>query len=133
MYVYWYVRSFVRLFTEMLNAKIWTYMHYTRTLYTSEVYTSKVEEEIDKHTHIRTYIHTRMHAFMHSYIHKYIHKYMVVVRLEISTPRYKIIVQVTLGEMKDQGVRSTSRCLWDPSTDNYASSSFKNVRTYVRM
>lgn len=43
-------------------------------------------------------------------------------------PRYKIIVQVVLGEMKNQGVRVASRCLWDTDTDNYASVSFKNVR-----
>ncbi|CAM9665951.1 unnamed protein product, partial [Laminaria digitata] len=40
--------------------------------------------------------------------------------------RYKIVVQVTIGEMKDQGVRVASRCLWDTATDNYASVNFKN-------
>lgn len=44
--------------------------------------------------------------------------------------RFKIIVQTTVGEMKDQGIRIASRCLWDPTTDNYASCSFKNVRIY---
>lgn len=43
-------------------------------------------------------------------------------------PRYKVVVQVTLGELKEQGIRVASRCLWDPSTDNYASAGFKNVR-----
>jgi hypothetical protein len=42
--------------------------------------------------------------------------------------RYKLIVQVVLGENRQQGVRVMSRCLWDPDTDNYASYSFKNVR-----
>jgi len=42
-------------------------------------------------------------------------------------PRYKIIVQGTLGQMKDQGVRVASRCLWDTSVDNYASTTFSNV------
>lgn len=42
-------------------------------------------------------------------------------------PRYKVVVQVTLGELKEQGIRVASRCLWDPSTDNYASAGFKNV------
>lgn len=46
---------------------------------------------------------------------------------DCNIPRYKIIVQVTTGELKDQGVRVASRCLWDTATDNYASSSFKNV------
>eukprot|EP00904_Undaria_pinnatifida_P013628 jgi/Undpi1/9396/HiC_scaffold_27.g11853.m1 len=44
----------------------------------------------------------------------------------LNVPRYKIVVQVTIGEMKDQGVRVASRCLWDTATDNYASVNFKN-------
>ena len=34
--------------------------------------------------------------------------------------------QVTLGQMKDQGVRVASRCLWDTATDNYASVEYSN-------
>ena len=41
--------------------------------------------------------------------------------------RYKIIVQTTIGENKQQGVLITSRCLWEQVYDNYASYSFKNV------
>lgn len=33
--------------------------------------------------------------------------------------RYKIVVQMTIGQMEDQGVRVVSRCLWDTATDNY--------------
>eukprot|EP00588_Corethron_pennatum_P013766 CAMPEP_0194271588 /NCGR_PEP_ID=MMETSP0169-20130528/5334_1 /TAXON_ID=218684 /ORGANISM="Corethron pennatum, Strain L29A3" /LENGTH=148 /DNA_ID=CAMNT_0039013967 /DNA_START=79 /DNA_END=525 /DNA_ORIENTATION=- len=40
--------------------------------------------------------------------------------------RYKIVVQLTMGQRKDQGVRIASRCLWDTTTDNYASASFQN-------
>ena len=47
-------------------------------------------------------------------------------RKELNLPRYKIIVQVTVGQRKDQGVRITSRCLWDTSTDQYASASYQN-------
>ncbi|CAM9277509.1 unnamed protein product, partial [Choristocarpus tenellus] len=39
--------------------------------------------------------------------------------------RYKIVVQVTIGQMKNQGVRVASRCLWDTSTDNHASVHYK--------
>ena len=46
------------------------------------------------------------------------------VKEECNMPRYKIVVQVVIGEMKDQGVRVASRCLWDANTDNYASASF---------
>uniref|UniRef100_A0A7S3HL07 Dynein light chain n=1 Tax=Spumella elongata TaxID=89044 RepID=A0A7S3HL07_9STRA len=40
--------------------------------------------------------------------------------------RYKVVVQTTIGQMRDQGIRIASRCLWDPTTDNYASCSFSN-------
>ena len=42
-------------------------------------------------------------------------------------PRYKFIVQVVITSSTGQGIRVASRFLWDPSTDNYASASFKNV------
>lgn len=45
---------------------------------------------------------------------------------KLNLPRYKLAVQVTIGQMKDQGASITSRCMWEPSTDNYASASFKN-------
>ena len=45
----------------------------------------------------------------------------------LSIPRYKTVVQVTVGQMKDQGVRVASRCLWDTATDNYASYSYQNA------
>ncbi len=50
---------------------------------------------------------------------------------ELNIPRYKIVVQVTIGEVKSQGVRVASRCLWDTESDNYASYSFKNVRVHA--
>ncbi len=50
------------------------------------------------------------------------------VKQEMAIPRYKIVVQVTLGEMRNQGIRVASKCLWDADSDNYASYSFQNVR-----
>ena len=47
--------------------------------------------------------------------------------------RYKIIVQCTVGENKQQGVLITSRCLWEPNTDNYASASFKNDQVWANV
>lgn len=41
--------------------------------------------------------------------------------------RYKVVVQTTIGQLKDQGIRVGSRCLWDSTTDNYASCYFSNV------
>lgn len=45
---------------------------------------------------------------------------------KLHVPRYKIIVQTTIGQCNDQGVRVASRCLWNTDTDNYASTSFIN-------
>ena len=47
--------------------------------------------------------------------------------------RYKIIVQCTIGENKQQGVLITSRCLWEPNTDNYAAASFKNDQVWANV
>mmetsp|Transcript_71787 Transcript_71787/g.83450 ORF Transcript_71787/g.83450 Transcript_71787/m.83450 type:complete len:138 (-) Transcript_71787:151-564(-) len=35
----------------------------------------------------------------------------------LNLPRYKYIVQVTIGEQKGQGVRVGSKCFWDFDTD----------------
>ncbi|KAJ3362998.1 hypothetical protein HDU91_003172 [Kappamyces sp. JEL0680] len=40
--------------------------------------------------------------------------------------RYKIVVQVDLGEFKGQGIKVASRSVWDTTTDTWASGSFKN-------
>jgi hypothetical protein len=41
-------------------------------------------------------------------------------------PRYKLGVQVLLGELKGQGLRLASKSLWDPKLDNWASYTFTN-------
>ncbi len=46
----------------------------------------------------------------------------------LAYPRYKVVVQVILGQSKHQGVKIASRCLWDTDTDNYASATLVNVR-----
>ena len=40
--------------------------------------------------------------------------------------RHKLMVHVTLGELKGQAFTQSSRCLWDTATDGWASESFKN-------
>ncbi|XP_054913401.1 dynein light chain Tctex-type protein 2B isoform X2 [Poeciliopsis prolifica] len=40
--------------------------------------------------------------------------------------RYKIVVQVLIGEQRGQGVKMCARCLWDADTDNYAEDVFMN-------
>merc|ERR1712066_1175722 len=45
---------------------------------------------------------------------------------ELNIPRYKIIVQVVIGEQASQGLRVASKCLWDVTSDNWASYTFQN-------
>ena len=51
--------------------------------------------------------------------------------LELGYDRYKIVVQVDIGEFKGQGIKLASRCVWDTTTDTWASGSFKNVRLSI--
>ena len=44
--------------------------------------------------------------------------------------RYKLVVQVCVGQKKGQAMRFASRCLWDTSCDNYASEFFENKTLY---
>jgi hypothetical protein len=47
--------------------------------------------------------------------------------LALDYERYKIVVEVELGEFKGQGIKVGSRALWDVTTDTFASGSFRNV------
>ena len=40
--------------------------------------------------------------------------------------RYKFVVQVIIGERREQGIRVGSRCFWDSNTDNQASETYTN-------
>lgn len=40
--------------------------------------------------------------------------------------RYKYIVQVLIGERREQGMHFGTRCFWDSNTDNQASENFTN-------
>ncbi|CAB1424467.1 unnamed protein product [Pleuronectes platessa] len=40
--------------------------------------------------------------------------------------RYKLVVQVVIGEQRGQGVKMSSRCLWDADSDNYAEDVYLN-------
>jgi hypothetical protein len=42
-------------------------------------------------------------------------------------PRYKICVKVIIGELKGQGVKIASKCLWDPIFDNFANYQYSHV------
>jgi len=45
--------------------------------------------------------------------------------------RYKLVVDVTIGEYTGQGVRISSRAIWDTSTDSYASSTYRHGNVFV--
>merc|ERR1712072_450706 len=49
---------------------------------------------------------------------------------ELGYKRYKLITQVTLGEIKGQTLRIGSRCLWDLGTDNCASEVLQNNKSF---
>lgn len=44
--------------------------------------------------------------------------------------RYKIVVQVVIGEQRGEGVKVASRCFWDCDTDNYTQDVFMNDTLY---
>ena len=52
---------------------------------------------------------------------------------EIIFIRFKVVVQTVIGQMKDQGIRVASRCLWDTSTDNYACCEYRNQELFCNV
>lgn len=52
-------------------------------------------------------------------------------RPDLNIPRYKVVLQSVIGEVKGQGAYIASRCLWDTETDNYSSFSMKNVSRHA--
>ena len=44
--------------------------------------------------------------------------------------RYKLVVNVTVGQKKGQAMRFASRCLWDTSCDNLATEFYENKTLY---
>ncbi|XP_023283081.1 tctex1 domain-containing protein 1 [Seriola lalandi dorsalis] len=49
---------------------------------------------------------------------------------DLMIPRYKIVVLVHIGQLTGQSMQINSRCLWDASSDTFASYSFKNSSLY---
>ena len=48
------------------------------------------------------------------------------VKESLDIPRYKLVSFVMAGQLKDQGARVGSRCVWNAAFDHYATSSYKN-------
>ena len=49
---------------------------------------------------------------------------------ELNYSRYKIVVQVTVGQRLGQAMRVVSRALWNAKTDTFASVSYENQTMY---
>ena len=45
--------------------------------------------------------------------------------------RYKLICHVVLGELKSQGLTSSSRALWNDGVDNYACCHYQNDHLFA--
>ncbi|XP_062868399.1 dynein light chain Tctex-type protein 2B isoform X2 [Trichomycterus rosablanca] len=45
---------------------------------------------------------------------------------ELGFERYKLVVQVVIGEQKGEGVKMASRCFWDSDTDGCAKDVYIN-------
>ncbi|XP_016088442.1 tctex1 domain-containing protein 2-like [Sinocyclocheilus grahami] len=45
---------------------------------------------------------------------------------DVGFDRYKLIVQVVIGEQRGEGVKMAARCLWDADTDSFAQDIFMN-------
>lgn len=50
---------------------------------------------------------------------------------DLNYQRYKIVCLVSIGELKNQGIRMGSRCCWDPKRDNFAMGNFKNKTLFA--
>ncbi|XP_035400966.1 dynein light chain Tctex-type protein 2B isoform X1 [Cygnus atratus] len=46
--------------------------------------------------------------------------------------RYKMVVQVVIGEQRGEGVNMAARCFWDADTDSYAHDVFVNSISQVK-
>ncbi|XP_078420504.1 dynein light chain Tctex-type protein 2B [Cetorhinus maximus] len=45
---------------------------------------------------------------------------------ECAFERYKLVVQVVIGEQRGEGVKMAARCFWDADTDNFAQDVYMN-------
>uniref|UniRef100_A0A672QQ44 Tctex1 domain containing 2 n=1 Tax=Sinocyclocheilus grahami TaxID=75366 RepID=A0A672QQ44_SINGR len=46
---------------------------------------------------------------------------------DVGFDRYKLIVQVDVGEQRGERVKMAARCFWDADTDRYAQDIFMNI------
>lgn len=46
-------------------------------------------------------------------------------------PRYKILSNVIIGQCKEQGIQTASRCVWDDKNDTFAYAVYKNASLFA--
>ncbi|XP_014746560.1 PREDICTED: tctex1 domain-containing protein 1 [Sturnus vulgaris] len=49
----------------------------------------------------------------------------------LAVPRYKIVVVAHVGQLGEQSLQISSRCLWDPGSDTFSSCVFKNTSLFA--
>eukprot|EP00079_Xenopus_tropicalis_P015883 XP_004914041.1 PREDICTED: tctex1 domain-containing protein 4 [Xenopus tropicalis] len=50
---------------------------------------------------------------------------------DLMPSRYKVVCNVSLGQMGQQGIKVASRSLWDPQNDNFASATYANSSLFA--
>jgi hypothetical protein len=50
---------------------------------------------------------------------------------QLPFPRYKIVIQVSIGQKKGQDLRITSRCIWDVQWDRHITITKETSDAYV--
>lgn len=61
---------------------------------------------------------------------KYLYFFLLLFTEECGEERYKLIVQVVLGERHGAGINVGTRCIWDADTDTIAFDQFLNVSSF---
>ena len=50
---------------------------------------------------------------------------------ELNYARFRVVVNVSIGQLNGQGFRMGSRCLWEPKFDTFAEGSFQNKSLFA--
>ena len=50
---------------------------------------------------------------------------------ELNYQRHKLVCSVTIGQLKEQGLRMGSRCCWDPKRDSFATGNYQNKTLFA--
>ncbi|KAI1236912.1 hypothetical protein IHE44_0015170, partial [Lamprotornis superbus] len=58
-------------------------------------------------------------------------KMSIKCEVKAEVPRYKIVVVAHVGQLGEQSLQISSRCLWDPGSDTFSSYVFKNTSLFA--